>query len=183
MAASLVLSSKTPLQTMASIPTGHKSPKTNGPRIGHIHLTVSNLNASVKFYRDFLGFQVTQELQGSAVFLSFGGYHHHIGLNTWSANGAQKPKAGQIGRYHVAIVYPSRKELAMVVKRLVAAKWPLDGVGDHGVSESVYLKDPDGNGIELYVDRPETKWPKDAHGKLKMGVESLDLQALLKEAD
>ncbi len=157
--------------------------KISGPKIGHVHLTVWNLDASVRFYRDFLGFQVTQELHGSAVFLSSGGYHHHIGLNTWSAAGAQKPKGGQIGLYHVAIVYQSRKELAAAVKRLVEAKWPLDGVGDHGVSESIYLKDPDGNGIELYVDRPESDWPKDAHGKLKMGVEALDLQALLKEAD
>lgn len=117
------------------------------------------------------------------MFLSSGGYHHHIGLNTWSAPNAQKPNAGQIGLYHVAIVYPSRKELAAAVKRLLDAKWPLDGVGDHGVSESVYLKDPDGNGIELYVDRPESMWPKDEQGKLKMGVEALDLEALLEEAD
>ncbi|MBI5226066.1 VOC family protein [Candidatus Micrarchaeota archaeon] len=154
-----------------------------GPNIGHVHLTVSDLNASVRFYRDYLGFQVTQELRGSAVFLSSEGYHHRIGLNTWSTIGAQKPKPGQIGLYHVAIVYHSRKALAMVVKRLIAASWPLDGEGDHGVSESIYLKDPDGNGIELYVDRPESEWPKDASGKLKMGVKPLDLQALLKEAD
>lgn len=160
-----------------------KAPAASGPKIGHVHLTVSDLQASVKFYRDFLGFQMTQELDGSAVFLSSGGDHHHIGLNTWAAKGAQKPKPGQVGLYHVAIVYASRKELANAVKRLLDAGWPLDGVGDHGVSESVYLKDPDGNGIELYVDRAEKDWPRNADGSLKMGVEALDLQALLKEAD
>lgn len=152
-------------------------------RIGHVHLTVSDLEKSVAFYRDVLGFEVTQKLGEQAVFLSSGGYHHVIGLNTWSQPGAQKPKEGQIGLYHVAVLYPNRKELARVLKRLQKENWPIDGVADHGVSESVYLKDPDGNGLELYADRPESEWPKDKDGKLKMVTEPLDVQSLLKEAD
>lgn len=156
---------------------------TVGIRIGHVHLTVSDLDSAVAFYRDLLGFEVTQKLGDSAVFLSSGGYHHVIGLNTWTRPGAQKPQEGQIGMYHVAILYPSRKELARVLKRLLQAEWPIQGVADHGVSESIYLKDPDGNGLELYADRPEEQWPRDAQGKLKMGTEPLDVNALLKEAD
>ncbi len=153
-------------------------PKT---RIGHIHLTVSSLEKALEFYRDLLGFEVMQDA-GSAVFLSAGGYHHTIGLNTWSAEGARKPEEGQIGLYHFAVLYPSRKELAKVVKRLLDANYPIDGAGDHGVSESIYLKDPDGNGLELYADRPEKEWPKGGNGKLLMHTKALDIENLLKEA-
>ncbi len=153
-------------------------PKT---RIGHIHLTVSDLEKSLKFYRDLLGFEVTEEWNG-AVFLSAGGYHHHIGLNTWSSPGARKPQEGQIGLYHFAILYPNRKELVRALKRLVDAGYPIDGAADHAVSESIYLHDPDGNGIELYADRGKEKWPKKGDGKPAMQTLPLDIEELLKEA-
>ncbi len=156
---------------------------TQAIRIGHVHLTVADLEKSVAFYRDQLGFDVTQRLGTQAAFMSSGDYHHTIGLNTWSRPGAPKPQSGQIGLYHVAILYPDRKSLARALKRLFQEKWPLDGAADHGVSESIYLKDPDGNGLELYADRPEDQWPRDAQGQLKMVTEALDLQALLQEAD
>jgi catechol 2,3-dioxygenase len=149
--------------------------------IGHIHLTVSDLDASLKFYRDLLGFEITQEWNG-AVFLSAGGYHHHLGLNTWSKKGARKPESGQIGLYHFAILYPSRKELAKVLKRLLDANYPLEGASDHGVSEAVYLKDPDGNSLELYTDRNKKDWPKDKNGNILMYTKHLDIQNLLKES-
>ncbi|MDO8538529.1 MAG: VOC family protein [archaeon] len=148
-------------------------------KIGHIHLTVSDLKKSLQFYKDLLGFQITQDL-GSAVFLSAGGYHHHIGLNTWSKPNAQPLKEGQIGLYHFAILFPTRKALAQVIKRLIEANYPIDGMADHGVSEAIYLKDPDGNGIELYVDRERTDWQKDKDGKILMKTAELDVQDLLK---
>jgi catechol 2,3-dioxygenase len=154
----------------------------NGPVIGHVHLTVSDLARSVAFYRDLLGFRVTQDL-GSAVFLASGGYHHHIGLNTWRAKDAQRPREGQVGLYHVAILYPDRKALANALKRLLAADYSLDGAGDHGVSESIYLRDPDGNGLELYCDRAAKDWPKTEDGKIGMTTQALDIEGLLHDAD
>ena len=150
-------------------------------KIGHIHLTVSNLERSLGFYRDILGFEVTDRFGNSAVFLSAGGYHHHIGLNTWAGEGAPRPPKGTIGLYHFAILYPTRKELARALEALIKAKYPVDGVSDHGVSESIYLEDPDGIGIELYSDKPRSKWPKTKEGKLKMMTGLLDLKDLLSE--
>ncbi len=150
-------------------------------KIGHIHLTVSDLNKSLKFYKDILGFEVQQDL-GEAIFLSAGEYHHTIGLNSWSRKGARKPEEGQIGLYHFAVLYSSRKELAKALKNLIATKYPIEGASDHGVSESIYLKDPDGNGIEIYADRKEKSWPRDKNGKLIMYTRVLDINNLLKEA-
>ena len=150
--------------------------------IGHIHLTVSDMDKSLKFYRDLLGFEIMQNV-GEAVFLSAGGYHHHIGLNTWSKNAARKPQEGQIGLYHFAILYPQRKELAKALKKLLEADHPIDGASDHGVSEAIYLKDPDGNNIELYTDRPKEEWPKDKNGNIKMYTKTLDVNSLLKETE
>jgi len=151
-------------------------------RIGHVHLKVSDLERSLKFYRDLLGFEVQQYYGNSAVFLSAGGYHHHIGLNTWHSKN-QPPAPGTApGLYHTAILYPTRKDLAEILKRLVEARYPLTGASDHGVSEAIYLDDPDGNGVELYWDRPSDQWPRDAEGQLLMVTEHLDLQGLLAEA-
>jgi catechol 2,3-dioxygenase len=152
-------------------------------KIGHIHLTVSDLEKSLKFYRDLLGFEVTQYYGTGAVFLSAGGYHHHIGLNTWNGAGATKAPPGHTGLYHFAILYPSRKELAVVVKRLFEVNYKLEGASDHGVSESVYLLDPDGNGVELYADRAAEEWPVDRDGHLNMVTKHLDLLGLLTELD
>jgi catechol 2,3-dioxygenase len=150
-------------------------------RIGHVHLKVADLERSLEFYRDLLGFQEMQRYGDSAVFISAGGYHHHIGLNTWySKNGPPAP-AQSAGLFHTAILYPTRKDLAFILKRLVDAKYPLSGASDHGVSEALYLDDPDGNGVELYWDRPKEKWPVDAKGNLLMGTNSLDLPGLLGE--
>jgi catechol 2,3-dioxygenase len=152
-------------------------------RIGHIHLKVSDLNKALSFYKDLLGFEVTQYYGNSAVFVSAGGYHHHIGLNTWhSKNGAPAP-ANTCGLYHTAILYATRKDLAIALKRLIEAKYPLSGASDHGVSEAIYLDDPDGNGVELYWDKPKEQWPVDAEGNLEMITEHLDLQSLLAEAE
>ena len=153
-------------------------------RIGHIHLTVADLNRSLAFYRDLLGFAVTMRAGGSAVFLSAGGYHHHIGLNTWAGKGASPPPPGHTGLYHFAILYPNRHALAKALKRLLDAHYPLQGTSDHGVSEAIYLADPDGNGVELYVDRPQETWPRDADGTLKMdGRRALDVDNLLSVLD
>lgn len=151
-------------------------------RIGHVHLKVSDLERSLKFYRDLLGFEVQQYYGSSAVFLSAGGYHHHIGLNTWHSKGAGPAPINSAGLYHVAILYPTRKDLAGVVKRLLDAGYPLTGASDHGVSEAIYLIDPDRNGIELYWDKPNELWPRDAAGRLRMVTESLDLNDLLQTA-
>lgn len=153
-----------------------------GARIGHVHLKVSDLDRSVAFYRDALGFEVTGRLDPAAAFLSAGGYHHHIGLNVWESRGGSPPPRGTTGLYHFAILYPSRAALATALRRLQAAGVPLEGAADHGVSEALYLRDPDGNGIELYRDRPKAEWPKDATGAHAMVSEPLDLADLLREA-
>jgi catechol 2,3-dioxygenase len=149
--------------------------------IGHVHLKVADLERALAFYRDVLGFELTQRMGRQAAFLSAGGYHHHIGLNTWQSAGGQAPPPGMTGLYHVAVLYPSRAELADALRRLVAARIPLDGAADHGVSEALYLRDPDGNGVELYWDRPRESWPRDANGGLSMYTHPLDLDALLRE--
>ena len=151
-------------------------------RIGHVHFKVADLERSLAFYRDVLGFEVTQRFGSQAAFLSAGGYHHHIGLNTWESEGGQPPPPGTTGLYHVAILYPTRAELADALRRLVKAKVPLEGASDHGVSEAIYLRDPDRNGVELYWDRPKEQWPHNADGGLAMFTHPLDLDALLKES-
>jgi|SRR3989344_1121410 len=150
-------------------------------RIGHIHLKVSNLDRSIKFYRDVLGFDLTTKMGDSAAFLSAGGYHHHIGLNTWESKDGKPAPQNSTGLYHFAILVPTRKELAKVVKRLADNNWPLEGASDHGVSEAIYLSDPDGIGIEIYTDRPKEKWELDASGNPVMGVKPLDLKKFLSE--
>ena len=151
-------------------------------RVGHVHLKVADLDRAIAFYSGILGFDVTQRYDSQAAFLSAGGYHHHIGLNTWDSLGGTPPPPGHTGLYHSAFLFPDRKALAQVLKRLVEAGYPLTGATDHGVSEALYLDDPDGNGVELYRDRPEADWPRDADGSLKMITKRLDVQALLAEA-
>jgi catechol 2,3-dioxygenase len=153
-----------------------------GVRIGHVHLKVADLARGLGFWRDLLGLEVQQRMGSQAVFLSADGYHHHIGLNTWESAGGPPPAPGTTGLFHVALLYPDRASLARVLKRLVQAGYPLDGASDHGVSEALYLRDPDGNGVELYRDRPEAEWPRDAAGGLAMVTRRLDLRALLAEA-
>jgi catechol 2,3-dioxygenase len=148
-------------------------------RIGHVHLKVANIDRALAFYRDVLGFEVTQWYGESAVFLSAGGYHHHIGLNTWESAGGSPPPPGSTGLFHVAILYPSRAALGDALRRLVAAKIPLEGASDHGVSEALYLRDPDDNGVELYVDRPRDQWPRTPDGGIAMHTRPLDLETLL----
>src|SRR5262249_55168406 len=152
-----------------------------GVRIGHVHLKVADLERAIAFYRDVLGFELMQRYGGQAAFLSAGGYHHHIGLNTWESEGGTPPPPGTTGLYHVAIVYPTRAELADALRRLRKAGIPLEGASDHGVSEALYLRDPDGNGVELYWDRPKDQWPRSADGGLNMFTHPLDLDALLRE--
>lgn len=153
-----------------------------GARIGHVHLKVADLQRSLRFYRDLLGFELQQYYGDSAAFISAGGYHHHIGLNTWySKNGPPSPRQSA-GLFHTAIVYPSRKDLAIILKRLIEAEYPLTGASDHGVSEALYLDDPDGNGVELYWDRPRELWPFDKNGQLQMVTEALDIEGLLRLA-
>ena len=152
-------------------------------RIGHTHLKVSDIERALEFYRDLLGFQVMQYYGNDAVFVSAGGYHHHIGLNTWYSKNAPPAPVRSAGLFHVAILYPTRKDLAVIFKRLLEAKYPLTGASDHGVSEALYLNDPDQNGIELYWVRTRDQWPFDAQGNLQMVTEQLDLEALLREAD
>ena len=151
-------------------------------RIGHVHLTVANLERALRFYRDVLGFAVTASYGRDAVFLSAGGYHHHIGLNTWAGAGAARPAPGTTGLYHFAILYPDRRALATALRRVLAAGVALEGASDHGVSEALYLRDPDGNGIELYCDRPEPEWPRAPDGTLVMHTRPLDLERLLAAA-
>ena len=151
-------------------------------RIGHVHLKVADLERSLTFYRDLLGFKVMQYYGSSAVFVSAGGYHHHIGLNTWHSKNASPAPVNAAGLYHVAILYPERKDLAVITRRLIEANYPLTGASDHGVSEAIYLNDPDNNGIELYWDKPREAWPVDADGNLQMITEALDLDDLLKLA-
>ena len=150
-------------------------------RIGHIHLKVADLNRALGFYRDVLGFEVTQTDGRSYAFLSAGGYHHHIGLNTWESRGGSPPAPGTTGLYHVAILYPTRHDLADALRRLRENSWPLDGASDHGVSEALYLRDPDGNGVELYRDREESEWPRSEAGDLAMFSRPLDLADLAAE--
>lgn len=150
--------------------------------IGHVHLKVADLDRALSFYQNILGFEVTQWYGKSAVFLSAGGYHHHIGLNTWESRGGSPPAPGTTGLFHAAILYPDRPTLADALRRLVQADYPLDGASDHGVSEALYLRDPDENGIELYRDRPEAEWPRDAEGNLQMVTLPLDLESLIAEA-
>ena len=150
-------------------------------RIRHVHLKVADLDRALSFYRDVLGFELTQRYGRQAAFLSAGGYHHHIGLNTWESEEGTSPPPGTTGLYHVAIVYPTRAELADALRRLRNAKIPLEGASDHGVSEALYLRDPDGNGVELYWDRPKGQWPRSADGGLNMFTHPLDVEALLKE--
>ena len=155
----------------------------DGTRIGHVHLKVSDLERSLKFYRDLLGFEVQQYYGDSAVFISAGGYHHHIGLNTWHSKNAPPAPVRAAGLYHTAILYPSRKDLAFVLKKLIEAGYPLTGASDHGVSEAIYLNDPDRNGVELYWDKPKEQWPHDEKGNLLMVTEALDLAGLLRLAE
>jgi catechol 2,3-dioxygenase len=152
-------------------------------RIGHVHLKVSDIEKSLAFYRDLLGFEVTTMYGSQAAFISAGGYHHHIGLNTWHSKGAPQAPVYGVGLYHTAIVYPTRKDLAVIFERLRKAKYPLTGASDHGVSEALYLDDPDGNGVELYWDRPKELWPSKTDGSLDMYTKALDLDDLLKTLD
>ena len=153
----------------------------SGTKIGHIHLKVSDLDKALSFYKDLLGFEITQRYGSQAVFISAGGYHHHIGLNTWYSKNAPPAPRNTAGLFHTAILYPSRKELAIALKRLMDANYPLTGASDHGVSEAIYLDDPDSNGVELYWDKPKEQWPVDKDGNLMMVTEALDLQDLLNE--
>lgn len=150
-------------------------------RIGHVHLKVANLERSLEFYRDLLGFELTIMYGNQAAFISAGGYHHHIGLNTWHSKDAPPASQDGVGLYHTAILYPTRKDLAIIYDRLRRAYYPLTGASDHGVSEALYLDDPDGNGVELYWDRPKELWPKKSDDSLDMYTKSLDLQNLLEE--
>jgi catechol 2,3-dioxygenase len=152
-------------------------------RIGHVHLKVADLERAIGFYRDVLGFEVTQRYGAEAAFLSAGGYHHHIGLNTWESMGGGPPAPGTTGLYHVAIVYPTRAELANGLRRVMNAGIRLEGASDHGVSEALYLRDPDGNGIELYWDRPKEEWPRTKAGELAMFTQPLDVNDLLRAGD
>jgi catechol 2,3-dioxygenase len=157
------------------------SPLHSAVRIGHVHLKVSDLERALAFYRDVLGFEVTQRMGSQAAFLSAGGYHHHLGLNTWESADGRSPAAGTTGLYHLAILYPTRAELGDALRRLVKAGIPLEGASDHGVSEALYLRDPDDNGVELYWDRPQEEWPRTPDGELAMFTRALDLESLLKE--
>jgi catechol 2,3-dioxygenase len=152
-----------------------------GVRIGHVHLKVADIERAVAFYRDVLGFEVTQRYGREAVFLSAGGYHHHIGLNTWESAGGSPPPRGTTGLYHLAILYPSRALLADAVRRVLAAAIELEGASDHGVSEAIYFRDPDDNGVELYWDRPQDQWPRNTQGGIEMFTRPLDVDGLLRE--
>jgi catechol 2,3-dioxygenase len=153
-----------------------------GTRIGHVHLKVADLDRAIAFYHGVLGFDLKQRMGSSAAFLAAGGYHHHLGLNTWESEGGSPPPPGTTGLYHLAILYPTRAALADALRRLVDAGIPLEGASDHGVSEALYLRDPDGNGVELYWDRPQAAWPRDAEGRLAMFTRRLDLEDLQREA-
>jgi catechol 2,3-dioxygenase len=151
-------------------------------RIGHVHLKVADLQRALDFYCGVLGFEIMQRLGDSAAFISAGGYHHHIGLNTWESEGGSPPAPGTTGLYHLAILYPTRAALGDALRRVLEARIPLDGAADHGVSEALYLRDPDENGVELYRDRPKAEWPRDDKGNLAMYTRHLDVRALLAEA-
>ena len=160
-------------------PIAQSQPIAPQVRIGHVHLKVADLERAIGFYRDVLGFEVTQRYGRQAAFLSAGGYHHHIGLNTWESAGGSPPPPGTTGLYHLAILYPTRAELADALRRVIKAGIKLEGASDHGVSEALYLRDPDGNGVELYWDRPNEKWPRKADGGINMFTRALDLDGLL----
>lgn len=152
-------------------------------RIGHVHLKVSDINRSLEFYCGLLGFELTMMYGANAAFISAGGYHHHIGLNTWHSKGLPPAPENAVGLYHTAILYPTRKDLAVIYNRLMQKNYPLTGATDHGVSEALYLNDPDENGVELYWDRSQTQWPKKEDGSLDMFTQALDLPGLLKELE
>lgn len=152
-------------------------------RIGHVHLKVSDLDKALDFYHGLLGFEIIQRLGDQAAFISAGGYHHHIGLNTWQSKGAPPAPKHSTGLFHTAIVYPDRKSLAQIFKRLQEVNYPFTGAADHGVSEALYLDDPDGNGVELYVDRPKDEWPKTEDGEIDMYTRRLDINDLMSELD
>jgi catechol 2,3-dioxygenase len=154
-----------------------------GTRIGHVHLKVANIERALGFYRDILGFEVTQWYGDDAVFLSAGGYHHHIGLNTWMSRNAGPAPAHSAGLFHLAILYPERRDLAQALKWLLESDYPIDGASDHGVSEALYLRDPDNNGVELYRDRPQEQWPRERDGGLAMVTRPLDVDGLLAELE
>jgi catechol 2,3-dioxygenase len=160
-----------------------QAPINAGVRIGHIHLKVADLDCALDFYCGVLGFELMQRRGPQAAFISAGGYHHHIGLNTWESRGGKPPAAGATGLYHLAVLYPTRVALADALQRLIAANIPLEGASDHGVSEALYLRDPDDNGVELYWDRPREQWPRSASGELAMFTAPLDLIGLLKELE
>ena len=151
-------------------------------RVGHVHLKVADLDRAIAFYRDVLGFDLMQRMGEQAAFLSAGGYHHHVGLNTWESRGGSPPPPGTTGLYHSAFLFPTRRDLAQALQRVLAAGIRLDGASDHGVSEALYLRDPDGNGVELYYDRPREEWPLEPDGSVSMFTAPLDLQSLLAEA-
>ncbi|MEJ7838141.1 MAG: VOC family protein [Thermomicrobiales bacterium] len=148
-------------------------------RIGHVHLKVADIDRSLAFYHGVLGFEVVLRFGSQAAFISAGGYHHHIGLNTWESKGGSPPPPGTTGLYHVAIMYSKREELAQALRRLLEYNIPLGGASDHGVSEALYLNDPDGNGVELYWDRPQAEWPRTESGEVQMFTNRLDLEGLL----
>jgi catechol 2,3-dioxygenase len=159
------------------------NPIAPGTRIGHVHLKVADLDRALAFYCGVLGFELMQTYGRDAAFVAAGGYHHHIGLNTWESRGGRPPPPGTTGLYHVAVLYPTRADLADALRRLVKAGIPLTGASDHGVSEALYLDDPDGNGVELYWDRPKAEWPRGPNGELMMGNRRLDLEALLASSE
>ena len=162
-----------------------KAPNPVAPttRIGHVHLKVANIDRALAFYHDILGFDIVIRMGDQVAFVSAGGYHHHIGLNTWESQGGTPPPPGTTGLYHIAILYQERAELADALRRLFRAGWPITGASDHGVSEAIYLNDPDGNGVELYWDRPRELWPVDANGDVTMYTRRLDLENLLAEPE
>src|SRR6478735_9396273 len=155
----------------------------SGTRIGHVHLKVADLDRALSFYKDLLGFEIMTRYGTQAVFIAAGGYHHHIGLNTWYSKNAPPAPVNTVGLFHTAILYPARKELAVILKRLLDAKYPFTGFADHGVSEALYLNDPDENGVELYWDKPKEQWPFDEDGNLDMYTHQLDLDSLLGELE
>jgi catechol 2,3-dioxygenase len=159
------------------------APIDSGVRIGHVHLKVADLDRALAFYCGVLGFQLMQRMGQQAAFISAGGYHHHIGLNTWESRGGSPPAPGTTGLFHLAILYPTRAKLADALRRLIEAEIPLDGASDHGVSEALYLRDPNENGVELYWDRPQEQWPRTANGELAMFTHRLDLKDLLRQAE
>lgn len=166
---------------MSNQPNTYKAPEAT--RIGHVHLKVSDIDRAVTFYRDALGFELTARYGRDAAFLSAGDYHHHLGLNTWESKDGTPPPTGHTGLYHFAILYPTRKDLARAVKQLMDTKHSISGASDHGVSQAIYLEDPDGNGIELYWDRPKNEWPKNEQGELAMNSNILDIEELLTEIE